>query len=35
LIRGTIEVNKNKLDELLKEADEISKIIGAILLKAK
>lgn len=35
LIRDTIEVNKNKLDELLKEADELSKIIAAIILKAK
>jgi four helix bundle protein len=34
-IRETIEVNKNKLEELLKEADEISKIIAAILLKTK
>jgi hypothetical protein len=35
LIRDTIEVNKNKLEELLKEVDEISKIIATILLKAK
>ena len=35
LIRDTIEINKNKLDELLKEADELSKIIAAIILKAK
>ena len=35
LIRDTIEINKNKLEELLKEADEISKIIATILLKAK
>jgi four helix bundle protein len=35
LIRDTIEVDKNKLDELLKEADEISKIIASIILKAK
>jgi len=35
LIRDTIEINKNKLDELLKEAEELSKIIAAIILKAK
>lgn len=35
LIRDTLDVNKNKLDELLKEADELSKIIAAIILKAK
>ena len=35
LIRDTIEVNRGKLDELLKEADEISKIIAAIILSAK
>jgi four helix bundle protein len=35
LIRDTIEVNKNKLEELLKEADELSKIIATIILKAK
>ena len=35
LIRDTIEVNKGKLDELLKEAEEISKIIAAIILSAK
>ena len=35
LIRDTIEVNKAKLDELLREAEEISKIIAAIILSAK
>lgn len=35
LIRDTIEVNKNKLEDLLKEADELSKIIASIILKAK
>ena len=35
LIRDTMEVNRCKLDELLKEAEEISKIIAAIILSAK
>ncbi|HEY6955391.1 MAG TPA: four helix bundle protein, partial [Flavisolibacter sp.] len=35
LIRETIEVDKNKLEVFLKEADELSKIIAAIILKAK
>ena len=35
LIRDTIEVDKSKVEELLKEADEISKIVAAILLAAK
>ncbi|MFL5786857.1 MAG: four helix bundle protein [Flavisolibacter sp.] len=35
LIRDIIEINQNKLNELLKEADEISKIIAAIILSAK
>ena len=35
LIRDTIEVNRNKIDELLKEADAIAKIIASILLAAK
>jgi four helix bundle protein len=35
LVRDTIEVNRYKLDELLKEAEEISKIIAAIILSAK
>jgi four helix bundle protein len=34
LIRDTIEINKTKLDELLKEADEISKIIATIVVNA-
>lgn len=34
LIRDTIIVDKNKLEEYLKEADELSKIIAAIILKA-
>ena len=35
LIRDTIDVDKNKVEELLKEGDELSKIIAAILLSAK
>lgn len=35
LIRETTIVNKIKLEELLKEADEISKIVATILLKMK
>ena len=35
LIKETLEVDFKKLEELLKEADEISKIIAAIILKAK
>jgi four helix bundle protein len=35
LIRDTMEVNRYKMDGLLKEADEISKIIAAIILSAK
>jgi four helix bundle protein len=35
LIRDTIEVSKPKINELIKEADEISKIIASIILKAK
>lgn len=35
LIRDTIDVNKNKLEELLKEADELSKIIATIILRSK
>lgn len=34
LIRDTLEINKTKLDELLKEADEISKIIATIVVNA-
>jgi four helix bundle protein len=35
LIRDTIEVDKNKVRELLKEVDEISRIIASILLATK
>jgi four helix bundle protein len=35
LIRDTVAVDKNKLEEHLKEADELSKILAAIILKAK
>jgi four helix bundle protein len=35
LVRDTMNVNRYKLDELLKEAEEISKIIAAIILSAK
>ena len=35
LIRDTIEVNKDRSDELLREADELSKIIATIILKSK
>lgn len=34
LIRETIEVDKNKVNELIKEADELSKIIAAIIVKS-
>lgn len=34
LIRESIEVNSNKINELIKEADEISKIIASIVIKA-
>lgn len=34
LIRDTIRVDKEKISELVKEADEISKIIASIILKA-
>ena len=34
LIRDTFEVSKPKINELIKEADEISKIIASIILKA-
>lgn len=34
LIKETIEVSKSKINELIKEADEISKIIASIILKA-
>jgi four helix bundle protein len=35
LIRDTIEVDRDKLSKLLQEADEISRIIAAIILSAK
>ena len=35
LIRDTIEVDREKLNGLLKEADEISRIIAAIIISAK
>ena len=35
LIRDTMEINKNKVNELIKEADEISKIIAAIIVNSK
>ncbi len=35
LINETIEVPKSKMNELVKEADEISKIIASIILNAK
>lgn len=35
LIKETIEVAIPKIDELIKEADEISKIIASIILNAK
>lgn len=34
LIRDTMRVDKEKISELVKEADEISKIIASIILKA-
>jgi four helix bundle protein len=35
LIRDTIDVPKQKINELIKEADEISKIIASIIVNAK
>lgn len=35
LIRDTIDVPKQKIKELIKEADEISKIIASIIVNAK
>ena len=35
LIKETPEVDKIKVNELIKEADEISKIIAAIILKSR
>ena len=34
LVKDTIEVSKIKVNELIKEADEISKIIASIILKS-
>lgn len=34
LIRDSLEIEKNKIEPLLKEADEISKIIARIILNA-
>ena len=34
LIRDTMEVNREKIDELIKEADEISSIIARIILNS-
>ena len=35
LIRDTMEVDKRKMEELLKEANEISKIIATIVVNAE
>ena len=35
LIRDTITVEKNRIEELIKEADEISKIIASIIINSK
>jgi len=35
LLRDGLELNRNKLNELLKEVDEISKIIATIIIKLK
>ena len=35
LLKQTIEVDKIKVNELIKEADEISKVIAAIILKSR
>ena len=35
LISETMEVSKTKISELIKEADEVSKIIASIILNAK
>ena len=34
LIRDTIEIDKNKIQEILKEADEISKILASIIINS-
>lgn len=35
LLKETVEVDKIKVNELIKEADEISKVIAAIILKSR
>ena len=35
LIRDTQEVSREKVNELIKEADELSKIIASIIINAK
>jgi len=35
LIKETMDVPKTKIDELIREADEISKIIASIIINAK
>ncbi|MEO5985174.1 MAG: four helix bundle protein, partial [Ferruginibacter sp.] len=34
LIKETLDVSKIKIDELIKEADEISRIIASVILKS-
>ena len=34
LVRDTIECEKNKVNDLLKEADELSKILASIIIKS-
>jgi hypothetical protein len=34
-MKEAIELSKNKVNELIKEADEISKIIASIILKSQ
>jgi len=34
LIRDTIDINKDKANELMKEADEISKVIASIIINS-
>ena len=35
LIRDTIDADKNKINELIKEAEEISNIIAAIVINSE
>ena len=35
VIRDTMEVDKKKIEDLLKESDELSKIIGSIIVNSK